>query len=94
MNPGVYIVIQSALLFVDIITLAMFARMIVGWFTMGEETKLSAFLYVATEPIILPVRLLCERLGLFQGVPFDMPFFVTSLLLMVVSIVLQVSVTV
>lgn len=94
MNPGVYVVIQSALLFVDVITLAMFARMIVGWFTMGEETKLSSFLYVATEPVILPVRALCDRLGLFRGLPFDMPFFLTSLLLMVVSIVLQVFITV
>ena len=94
MNHGVYVVIQSALLFVDVITLAMFARMIVGWFTMGEETKLSSFLYVATEPVILPVRTLCDKLGLFRGLPFDMPFFLTSLLLMVVSIVLQVFITV
>lgn len=90
MNIGVYLVLQSALLFIDIITIAMFARMIVGWFMMGEQNGITAFLYVVTEPVIMPVRALCNRLGVFRGLPFDMPFFITSVLLMVVSIVLQV----
>ena len=90
MNIGVYLVLQSALLFVDVIDIALLARMLIGWIMMGEQNGITAFLYVVTEPVIMPVRALCNRLGLFRGLPFDMPFFITSVLLMVLSVALQV----
>lgn len=89
MNIGVYLVLQSALLFVDVIDIALLARMLMGWIMMGEQNGITSFLYVITEPVIMPVRALCNRLGLFRGLPFDMPFFITSVLLMVISIALQ-----
>ena len=89
MNIGVYLVLQSALLFVDVIDIALLARMLMGWIMMGEQNGITSFLYVITEPVIMPVRALCNRLGLFRGLPFDMPFFITAVLLMVISIALQ-----
>ena len=89
MNIGVYLVLQSALLFVDVIDIAMLARMLMSFIMMGEQNGITTFLYVITEPVIMPVRALCSRLGLFRGLPFDMPFFITSVFLMVVSIALQ-----
>ncbi len=89
MNIGVYLVLQSALLFVDVIDIAMLARMLMSFIMMGEQNGITTFLYVITEPVIMPVRALCNRLGLFRGLPFDMPFFITSVFLMVVSIALQ-----
>jgi uncharacterized protein YggT (Ycf19 family) len=88
-NIGVYLVLQSALLFVDVIDIAMLARMLMSFIMMGEQNGITTFLYVITEPVIMPVRALCNRLGLFRGLPFDMPFFITSVFLMVVSIALQ-----
>ena len=89
MNIGVFLVLQSALLFVDVIDIAMLARMLMSFIMMGEQNGITTFLYVITEPVIMPVRALCNRLGLFRGLPFDMPFFITSVFLMVVSIALQ-----
>ena len=90
MNIGVYLVLQSAILFIDVINISLLARMIVGLIMMGEQNGLTAFLYVATEPVIMPVRAICNRLGLFRGLPFDMPFFITSVVLVMTSTLLQV----
>lgn len=89
MNVGVYLVIRTLLLFFDILGIAMLGRMLVSLFTMGQPSKILNFLYIITEPIILPVRALCARFGWFQGTPIDMSFFITSVLLMVVSLLLQ-----
>lgn len=89
MTVGVYIFLQTVLLLVGVIDVAMLARMIVGWFTMGEQTKFGSFLYVVTEPIIWPVRALCAKFGWFQNLPFDMPFFLTSVLMMMLTIFLE-----
>ena len=46
-------------------------------------------MYVVTEPIIMPIRALCNRFGWFQGMPLDMPFFLTMILLTFGSMFLQ-----
>ena len=89
MTTAMYIIVQSALIFIDVLSVAMFARAILSWFTMGEQTAIGAFLYVVTEPVILPIRALCNRFGWFQGVPLDMPFLLTMVLLSFVGIFLQ-----
>ena len=71
--------------FVDLILtavlFAMLIRALLSIFFMGEESKLSMVLYFFTEPFIMPVRLLLEKLNLFQGSPLDISFFLTSILL-------------
>jgi hypothetical protein len=37
----------------------------------------------------MPIRNLCGRFGWFQGTPLDMPFLITSLLMMMVSSILH-----
>ena len=86
---ALYVIVQFVLIFIDVLSIAMFVRAILSWFTMGEQTKLGTFMYVVTEPVIMPIRALCNRFGWFQGTPIDMSFFITSVLLMVVSLLLQ-----
>jgi YggT family protein len=86
---GLYVIVQCLLLFLDVISVAMLARAILSWVTMGEQSKLGAFLYVVTEPLIMPVRNLCNRFGWFQGLPLDMPFLITMVLMTLVSVFLQ-----
>ena len=92
MSGGLYVVVRCAVLFIDIIMLAMTLRMLVGFLFMDGQSKFGAFLYVVTEPIILPVRALCERFGWFRGTPMDMPFFITSLLLLALRLFLEVGI--
>lgn len=70
--------------------LAMLARMLISLFDPTGEGKLSSFLYVITEPIILPVRALCAKMGWFEGVPIDVPFIITWFLLIIVQILVEV----
>ncbi len=88
MSAGVYVVVRCAVLFIDVIDLAMFVRAIMSWIFIENQTKFGAFLYVVTEPVIMPVRALCEKFGWFRGVPVDMPFFITVILLLVVRVLL------
>ncbi len=89
MSGGMYVIMVSANWLLSIISIGMLARAVLSWFTMGEPTKLGAFLYVLTEPIILPFRFLCNRFGWFRGLPFDMPFFLAGLALMIMTMALE-----
>ena len=86
---ALYVIVQCVLIFIDILSLAMFVRAILSWFTMGEQTRIGTFLYVVTEPVIWPIRALCNRLGWFQGLPLDMPFLFTMVILSFAGILLQ-----
>ncbi|MBO5701123.1 MAG: YggT family protein [Clostridia bacterium] len=75
-------------LFLTVLLFAMLARALMSFFMMGEESGLSMILYYFTEPFILPVRKIFERLGLFQGTPMDVSFFFTTLLIGMVQVLL------
>ena len=75
-------------LFLTLLLFAMLVRALMSFFMMGEESKLSLVLYYFTEPFILPVRKLFEKLGLFQGTPMDVSFFFATLLIGMVQALL------
>ena len=60
---ALYVIVQCVLIFIDVLSVAMFVRAILSWFTMGEQTKLGTFMYVVTEPVILPVRAIRRHRG-------------------------------
>lgn len=69
------------------IQLAMVVRAILSWFPM-DGNRFTDFLFGITEPFIYPVRVLFEKLNWFQNLPIDVPFMVTYLILMVLSMLL------
>lgn len=91
MTNAFYVLVQCLIIFMDVVSIAMLVRAVLSWFTMGEQTKIGAFLYVVTEPIILPIRALCQRFGWFQGLPIDMPFLLTMVVLSFAGTFLQAS---
>lgn len=78
--------------FVDLmlgaVLIAMMIRSVLSLFMMGEESRFSMLIYYFTEPFILPMRRILERLGLFQGTPLDVSFFLTALLLGMLRVLL------
>lgn len=78
---------NTVVLILSVFQLAMLIRAIMSWFP-GDSNKFEIFLYAITEPLILPVRKLFERLNWFQEIPIDVSFFVTYLLLSVVLVLL------
>ena len=89
MATVLYLIIRFIVIFLDIVSLAMLGRAILSWFPSDGPTRIGSFLYVVTEPFIIPIRALCGRFGWFRGVPLDMPFLLTMVSLSFVSLLLQ-----
>ena len=80
-------VIKSAVsIFLMAIQLAMLLRAVLSWFPL--ENRFIDFLHNVTEPFIYPVRRLFERFGWFQGLPIDISFMVSYILISVVMMLL------
>ncbi|MBE6529087.1 MAG: YggT family protein [Ruminococcaceae bacterium] len=62
---------------------ALFLRAILSWFDPTGEGWLSGLLYMITEPMIHPVRMLFEKMDWFQETPIDVPFFAVVILIAV-----------
>ena len=87
-DAAFYFFKQFILIFLDVISFAFFLRAILSWFDPMGEWRLSGLLYALTEPITVPVRALCERMNWFVGIPVDIPFSLTWLLLLILQIFL------
>ena len=81
------ILANVAVLLLSGIQLAMLLRAILSWFPM-EPNKFTDFLFGVTEPVIYPVRRLMEKMNWLQGLPIDMSFMITYLLLSVILLLL------
>ena len=73
---------------IDIIIIAMLIRAVMSWFV-ASDNVISSFLYSITEPIILPVRKLLEKLDFTSGLPIDLSFLVTYVLLYALKSILS-----
>ena len=91
-TAAMYVLVSFVTIFLDIVLMAMFVRAILSWFVQGGTGGflggLAGFLYVVTEPFILPVRALCNKFGWFQGLPIDISFLITAMLLSLASTLL------
>ena len=88
MHMLLYILGSTLSLLLSILELLMLGRAILSWFPIDEDNALVQFLYGITEPVIYPVRVLLERFDLFQGLPIDMAFFFTFILINILSILI------
>lgn len=72
-----------------ILNIAMLARAILSWIPDAEDWAVSRFVAVLTEPLVIPVRALFNKMGWFQDMPVDISFFVTYILLSVVTAIVE-----
>lgn len=84
----VYVITSTVKCIIGVLQLLMMIRAILSWIPMDEDNRIDAFLYAVTEPVIMPVRMLLDRFGLFEGMPIDMSFFITFILLSIVEMFL------
>ena len=88
MKEFAYVIIRLAISMIGILQLAMFVRAMLSWIPGADENKFGDFLYALTEPFIMPVRALLDKIPFFQGFPIDMSFFFTYLLISIASMLL------
>lgn len=87
MAMAVWVIKNIVIIFLTAVQFAMLARAILSWFPM-DSNKFTDFLYTVTEPFIYPVRMLFQKMNWFSGLPIDMAFFVSYLLITVVLMLL------
>ena len=82
---GIFDVLMGALM------LAFTLRAVLSWFQDGSGDCISSAYEVAfafTEPLILPVRIILDRLRIGGGSPMDIAFMITLLLIMTIDFIL------
>ncbi len=85
MGTLTYVISNVCICLIEVLQLAMLVRAILSWLPLDDDNKIEAFVYGITEPIIYPVRLLLERFDSLRTVPIDIPFFITYILLILLS---------
>ncbi|MBT9163675.1 MAG: hypothetical protein DDT24_00595 [Chloroflexi bacterium] len=54
---------------IDVLTIAIFARVIISWFPVNPGNRLVDVLYQVTEPILAPLRRIIPRVGMIDLTP-------------------------
>ncbi len=53
----------------EVLTLAIFLRAILSWFSPGQTNMLVSILYQVTEPLLAPLRRIIPRVGMLDLTP-------------------------
>lgn len=70
---------------ITLLQIAMLVRAVVSWFPGGEDSVIGYVAYTISEPVVLPVRKFLEKFESIRNFPIDMSFFVTFLLVSMVT---------
>lgn len=79
-----YIFAQVVNLLFAVLNVAMLVRAVASWIPELDGAWLD-FVYMLTEPVIMPVRALFERFEIFKNSPVDFSFMVAYMLLLIVE---------
>lgn len=66
----------------------MIIRAVLSWLPFDDSSAFVNFIELVTEPFIIPVRQIMERIHFFANLPIDLSFFVAYLLLIFVRVLL------
>ena len=80
--------VKFVYLLLTVLEFFMLFRAIMSWMPIDEDSKLFAFIYTVTEPIITPVRAILEKIPGMASFPLDLSFFATVMLLSIVQMAL------
>ena len=73
----------------QIITYAIFARIIISWLPIPKDNAIIKLLYQITEPILAPIRGMIERSGFGKNMMFDFSPIIALLLLQFIKTLLM-----
>lgn len=90
MELVLYLFAKTVSIILEVVSIAMMVRMILSFFISSPENKLYMLSCFITEPFIIPVRILLERLNIGQDTPIDMAFFFTSIIIWLLQVFLPI----
>ena len=84
----IYVITHLVSIFLTILQFLMMLRAIMSWLPMDEDSKFANFIYMVTEPVIVPVRMLLDRLEWTHELPIDISFLAAFMLLSIIQMLL------
>ena len=81
MEAALYVLRTVAFYFLLALLAAMFVRAITSWLPLSGDNIIENIAYAVTEPFIIPVRFLLEKIEWVRNAPIDVSFFVTFLII-------------
>ena len=90
MEALLYILAKFVAIYLSIATYSMLGRVLLQFFVNPEESRLYAFLFFITEPIVLPFRLILAKFNIGQDTPLDIPFITACLGLTMIQMFLPI----
>ena len=84
-----YIVAKVVSVGISALSLAMFLRVILQFFV-ADDNKFIIFCYAVTEPFIIPIRVIMEKLNVGQNSPIDIPFFIAYIFITILQMLLPI----
>ena len=90
METVFYILAKCVRIILDVISLSMMIRMLLPIFADVEDNHLYMLSVTVTEPLIIPVRIVLDMLGIGENTPLDMGFLTTYFLLAIIDLFLPI----
>lgn len=90
MSEILYVLASFVDVLLTVMYFALFARAISSWLPLDEDGPIISFLYMITEPVVMPVRAVLERFEFFQNAPLDFSTFAAMLLVLAVQGILGI----
>lgn len=90
MSEVFYVLSSFVYQLLSILSLLILVRAILSWLPLDEDGPVVSFVTLVTDPIVMPIRALLERIELFQNMPFDLSSFFAIMFLALLQTVLEV----
>lgn len=88
MSEVLYIVANFVDVLLTVLYFAVFVRVILSWLPLDEDGPVVSFVYLITDPIVVPIRNILEHFSLFENMPVDFsPFFAMIFLILLQVVV-------
>lgn len=90
METVFYILAKAVDIYLSVASVAMLIRVIMPLFSEPDSSPLYAITVALTEPLIIPFRVISNKLGFWQDTPIDIPLLASTVFLMLLSLFLPV----
>ncbi len=81
MSEVLYVVASFVDVLLTALYFAIFVRVILSWLPIDDDSSFLNFVYMITDPVIVPIRSLLERIPAFGNSPIDFSSFVAMILI-------------
>ncbi len=89
MSEPIFVLTRFTASFLNLLSIIMLIRMVFGMFFEGDG-PIIRYIYVVTEPVVMPFRKLFEKRGWFEESPFDIAGFTAFMIISVLELIVEV----